>query len=669
MPYAKSLAVYSTPVTDIDQDGDLDIYVATYRSTSIRNSPNLKFELGFSDNQQTLESAIDTKTGEKFSKERFYISDGKVLEAGTKDFLLLNDGSGQFEVIALADFKATPNEKVVTKMNWGLGSIFADFNNDYRDDLYVCNDLDGEDFFYYFTREGIVDALLEINQITPAFSMGVDVADINNDGLSDFIVVDMLNTSLTARKMQIPHDIPKRKATDETPREYRRNMLFTGSGSGKFNEIAHYSGLESTDWSWCPIFLDVDLDGFQDLLVTNGFSYDLENPDVQKDLTQATISEGSRGGLVERTFKLAHSKLDFNQAYRNQGNLKFSDYSTKWNFNQKGISHGACLADLDNDGDLDVVVNNFSLYLPERELLGKHLPRLYQSSPECSIYENKAVRERIKVRVRLKDGNTHGIGATIVFIQDAVRQSNQIRTGSRYCSSDNPEVTFAWLPDKSTRRIECHLNGNVAVIENLKANTLITFRDSDFAKRKNGVKSGSLNMFVEQPINKSFRHAPSQLNAQHFQPSVNRNHYTVEPVISSIVASGDDSNVLRINRGGIVQMVNIEGDKNRRRQRSNQSRWDIIDFTHLIVGDKMIRLELQRQLNSKQQFTTQLTIIDDESNPRSAKWNHPLPANYNCLAITKKDGQTDTALIAFGGGTALGQYPLCLLYTSDAADE
>jgi len=658
LPFSKSIGIYGTPITDIDQDGDLDIYLSTYRSTSIRNSPNLKFELGFSDNQQTLESAIDTKTGEKFSKERFYISDGKVLEAGTKDFLLLNDGSGQFEVIALADFKATPNEKVVTKMNWGLGSIFADFNNDYRDDLYVCNDLDGEDFFYYFTREGIVDALLEINQITPAFSMGVDVADINNDGLSDFIVVDMLNTSLTARKMQIPHDIPKRKATDETPREYRRNMLFTGSGSGKFNEIAHYSGLESTDWSWCPIFLDVDLDGFQDLLVTNGFSYDLENPDVQKDLTQATLNEGGRGGLVERTFKLEHSKLDFNQAYRNQGNLKFSDYSTKWNFNQKGISHGACLADLDNDGDLDVVVNNFSLYLPERELLGKHLPRLYQSSPECSIYENKAVRERIKVRVRLKDGNTHGIGATIVFIQDAVRQSNQIRTGSRYCSSDNPEVTFAWLPDKSTRRIECHLNGNVAVIENLKANTLITFRDSDFAKRKNGVKSGSLNMFVEQPINKSFRHAPSQLNAQHFQPSVNRNHYTVEPVISSIVAAGDDSNVLRINRGGIVQMVNIEGDKNRRRQRSNQSRWDIIDFTHLIVGDKMIRLELQRQLNSKQQFTTQLTIIDDESNPRSAKWNHPLPANYNCLAITKKNGQTDTALIAFGGGTALGQYPL-----------
>ena len=658
LPDTNSLAIYSTPMTDIDHDGDLDIYVSTYRSTSIRNSPNLKFELGYNDNQQTLESAIDTKTGEKFSKERFYISDGKVLEAGTKDFLLLNDGSGQFEVIALADFKATPNEKVVTKMNWGLGSIFADFNNDYRDDLYVCNDLDGEDFFYYFTSEGIVDALPKINQITPAFSMGVDVADINNDGFSDFIVVDMLNTSLTARKMQIPHDIPKRKATDETPREYRRNMLFTGSGSGKFNEIAHYSGLESTDWSWCPIFLDVDLDGFQDLLVTNGFSYDLENPDVQKDLTQATISEGGRGGLVERTFKLAHSKLDFNQAYRNQGNLKFSDYSTKWNFNQKGISHGACLADLDNDGDLDVVVNNFSLYLPERELLGKRLPRLYQSSPECSIYENKAVRERIKVRVRLKDGNTHGIGATIVFIQDAVRQSNQIRTGSRYCSSDNPEVTFAWLPDKSTRRIECHLNGNVAAIENLKANTLITFRDSDFAKRKNGVKSGSLNMFVEQPINKSFRHAPSQLNAQHFQPSVNRNHYTVEPVISSIVAAGDDSTVLRINRGGIVQMVNIEGEKNRRRQRSNQSRWDIIDFTHLIVGDRMIRLELQRQLNSKQQFTTQLTIIDDESNPRSAKWNHPLPANYNCLAITKKTGETDTALVALGGGTALGQYPL-----------
>ena len=163
-------------------------------------------------------------------------------------------------------------------------------------------------------------------------------------------------------------------------------MLYVGAGDGGFNEIAHHSGLESTDWSWCPMFLDVDLDGYQDVLVTNGFSYDLENPDVQQDLAKQSINDGGRGSLIERSFKLKHSKLDTNKSYRNRGDLTFEDVSTNWKFNLKGISHGACLADLDKDGDLDVVVNNFSLYLPERELLGKRLPKLHQSDPICSIY-------------------------------------------------------------------------------------------------------------------------------------------------------------------------------------------------------------------------------------------------------------------------------------------
>ncbi len=657
LPEGDSLAIYSTPMTDIDRDGDLDVYLATYRSTSIRNNPGLKFKLGFANNVQTLESVTDSKTGAQYDNGRFYIRDGEVLEAGTPDYLLLNDGTGKFRVTTLSQFQANaPGDEVATARNWGLGSIFADFDNDHRDDLYVCNDLDGADYFYRSTANGFDDAITGLNKMTPAFSMGVDVADINNDGFSDFIVVDMLNYSLSARKMQIPHAIHSHAPTDQSAiREYRRNMLFTGRGEGEFHEIANYSGLDSSDWSWCPIFLDVDLDGYQDLLVTNGFSYDLENPDVQNDLMKLSIQTGGRGDLVEKTFKIEHSKLDQNLSFRNRGDLTFRDRSADWGFDLDGISHGACLADLDNDGDQDVVLNNFSLYLPGRQLLGESLPKLYQSNPVCTIYENRSTADRVKVRVRSKTKNTYGIGATIVFIQDSVRQTKQIRTGSRYCSSDSPEVTFAWLADKTSSRLEYRVGNKVAFIDNVKRNSLITFSDDDLTGETPVTKTGDAALFEEQPVRSSFRHSPNQLNAEHFQPGISRNYFLTEPIVS---AAGNDPAVVRISTGGSVQDVSLGDGLKAKRRIARRMRWDLVDFAHLSVAGKLMRLELQRQLSNLQQFESRLFITEDVHSPRSATWAHALPANFSCLAVTRHPSLPGVAAVALGGGTPLGHYPL-----------
>ena len=659
LPEGDSLAIYSTPMTDIDRDGDLDVYLATYRSTSIRNNPGLKFKLGFANNVQTLESVTDSKTGTQYDKGRFYIRGGEVLEAGTPDYLLLNDGTGEFRVTTLSQLQANaPDDEVATARNWGLGSIFADFDNDHRDDLYVCNDLEGADYFYFSSANGFDDAITGLNKMTPAFSMGVDVADINNDGFSDFVVVDMLNYSLPARKMQLPHAIHSHAPTDQSAiREYRRNMLFIGRGEGEFHEIANYSGLDSSDWSWCPIFMDVDLDGYQDLLVTNGFSYDLENPDVQNDLMKLSIQTGGRGDLVEKTFKIGHSKLDQNLSFRNQGDLTFRDRSADWGFDLDGISHGACLADLDNDGDLDVVLNNFSLYLPGRQLLGESLPRLRQSNPVCTIYENITSSDRIKVRVRSKTKNTYGIGATIVFIQGSVRQTKQIRTGSRYCSSDSPEVTFAWLADKTSSRLEYRVGNKVAFIDNVKRNSLITFTDDDLtgevATSKNVAPAKTL--FDEQPVQQSFRHSPNQFNAEHFQPGISRNHFLTEPIVS---AAGKDPAIVRISSGGTVQNVSLQDDLKATNRSARRTRWDLVDFTHLSVGQKLMRLELQRQLSNLQQFESRLFITEDVHSPRSATWAHALPVNFSCLAVTRHPSLPEVAAVALGGGTPLGHYPL-----------
>jgi len=655
LPKGDSLAIYSSPMTDIDRDGDLDIYLATYRSTSIRNNPGLKFKLGFANNVQTLESVTDSKTGTQYDNGRFYIRNGEVLEAGTPDYQLLNDGVGKFRVTTLAQFQANaPGEEVSTARNWGLGSIFADFDNDYRDDLYVCNDLDGADYFYRSTANGFDDVVSGLNNMTSAFSMGVDVADINNDGLSDFIVVDMMNYSLPERKMQIPHSTPA-PGRPSSINEYRRNTLFAGVGGAEFDEIAHYSGLDSSDWSWCPIFMDVDLDGYQDLLVTNGFSYDLENPDVQKDLMKQSIQTGGRGDLVEKKFKIEHSKLDQNLSFRNRGDLTFRDRSADWGFDLDGISHGACLVDLDNDGDQDVVLNNFSLYLPSRQLLGESLPRLRQSNPLCTIYENLTSSDRIKVRVRSEAKNTHGIGATLVFIQGTVRQTKQIRAGSRYCSSDSPEVTFAWLADKSSHRLEYRLGSKVAFIENVKRNSLITFSEDDLAEETPVSKTFDTALFEKKPVLSSFRHSPNQLNAEHFQPGISRNHFLSEPIVS---AAGHDPAVVRISTGGSVQDVSLGDGPIAKRRIGRHSRWDLVDFAHLSVAGKLMRLELQQQLNNRQQIESRLFITEDVQSPRAATWEHALPANFNCLAVTWHPSLPKVAALALGGGTPLGHYPL-----------
>ena len=655
LPEGDSLAIYSTPMTDIDRDGDLDVYLATYRSTSIRNNPGLKFKLGFANNEQTLESVTDSKTGAQYDNGRFYIRDGEVLEAGTPDYLLLNDGTGKFRVTTLSQFQANaPGDEVAPARNWGLGSIFADFDNDHRDDLYVCNDLDGADYFYRSTANGFDDVISGLNNMTSAFSMGVDVADINNDGLSDFIVVDMMNYSLLERKMQIPHSTPE-PGDPSAISEYRRNTLFAGAGGAEFDEIAHYSGLDSSDWSWCPIFMDVDLDGYQDLLVTNGFSYDLENPDVQNDLMKLSIQTGGRGDLVEKTFKIKHSKLDQNLSFRNLGDLTFRDWSADWGFDLDGISHGACLADLDNDGDQDVVLNNFSLYLPGRQLLGESLPRLRQSNPVCTIYENRSTADRVKVQVRSKTKNTYGIGATIVFIQDSVRQTKQIRTGSRYCSSDSPEVTFAWLADKTSSRLEYRVGNKVAFIDNVKRNSLIMFSEDDLAEEAPVSKTVDIALFEEQPVRSSFRHSPNQLNTEHFQPGISRNHFLTEPIVS---AAGNDPAVVRISTGGSVQDVSLGDGPMAKRRIGRHSRWDLVDFAHLSIGGKMIRIELQQQLNNRQQVESRLFITEDVQSPRASTWVHALPANYNCLAVTRHPSLPEVAALALGGGAPLGHYPL-----------
>src|SRR5258708_4441391 len=225
--------------------------------------------------------------------------------------------------------------------------------------------------------------------------MAVDVADINRDGFDDIFVADMLSRQRATRAWRRPdtmREIVQGPLEDPEFRpEVTRNTLQLARGDGTFAEIAQFAGLSATDWTWSVIFLDVDLDGWEDLLISTGANHDVQDIDV--------ISEIGRSGgwktpeLRLKNLEKVPRRETASLAYRNRHDLTFEDVSAKWGFNAVGIAHGMALADLDNDGDLDVVVN--CLNEPAR------------------IYRNQSAAPPLAVTLKGARQNTRGIGAKI----------------------------------------------------------------------------------------------------------------------------------------------------------------------------------------------------------------------------------------------------------------
>ena len=448
----KNRAGTSLALADIDGDGDLDLYVANYRRVTLRDQPNTRFNVKPVDGKPQVVS-IDGKPltdpdltnrytfkitaregGGSFSHD----------EHGEEDLLFINDGKGKF----------TPREPLEgVPFDWGLSVMFRDLNQDGAPDIYVCNDFRSPDRIWMNDSKGNFKPAepLAFRQ-TSLSSMGVDVADINRDGHDDIFVVDMLSRIHYHRHTQRidirPETIPA-NAIEYRP-QYPRNTLFLNRGDATYAEIAQLSGLEATEWSWTPIFLDVDLDGFEDVLVSNGFERDGMNVDVLRRMEMAK-REKKLSNMELMHLRKMFPRLDTpNLAFRNLGNLKFADVSNEWGFNARGVSQGMALADLDNDGDMDVVINN--------------------SNDGASVYRNNAQAQRIAVRLKGMAPNTFGVGGRIKVGE----QSQEMIAGGRYLSSDQAQRCFA---PRDTIEVTWR-NGTRTVITNVQANALYEVTES-----------------------------------------------------------------------------------------------------------------------------------------------------------------------------------------------
>jgi hypothetical protein len=448
-------------LADVDGNGTMDLYVANYATSKIEDRPNARFESKRVGDRIVLTSIDGVPTTSPELTNRYFVDAERVVrELGEPDALYLGDGHGGFKIVSWTDGTFSDDQGrplTAPPYDFGLSVMFRDMNGDGAPDIYVCNDLFPPDRIWVNDGRGHFRAMsnLAVRQ-TCRFAMGVDFADLNRDGWDDFFVVDMLSRDHAMRKTQtvgvLPLFLPI-GLIDHRP-QYKRNTLFLGRPDGTYAEIAQFAGLDATEWSWMPAFLDVDLDGYEDVLVTTGHTRDSLNADavaqILRERSGRRLTDLEHRALKKKHYPVLHL---FNQAFRNRGDLTFQDKAVEWGFRHEGASHGLCLADLDNDGDLDVVVNNLN--------------------DAAGVYRFDSTEPRVAVRLRGVAPNTQGIGAKIRVAGGVLPQSQEVIVGGRYLSSDDGLRMFAGAGPAAGSRIEVvWRSGRTSVVERIKPNTL-----------------------------------------------------------------------------------------------------------------------------------------------------------------------------------------------------
>jgi hypothetical protein len=647
----------SLALADLDGDGDLDVYVANYRAVTIRDQPNTRFSIRTVDGRRQVVSVdgvpvTDPELADRFN---FQISEqggrGSFAydENGEVDVLFRNEGAGRFTPVSFTDGSFLDEQGrplARPPFDWGLSVMFRDLNGDGAPDFYVCNDFKSPDRVWINDGRGRFRAIAPpaIRQMSLS-AMGVDFADLNRDGFDDFIVVDMLSADHVRRfsqRIDIRPEPPPLGAIDNRP-QIPRNTLFMNRGDGTWAECAQFSGLEAAEWAWTPIFVDVDLDGYEDLLVSNGFERDGMNVDVLRRI-EILKKEKPLSSLEQLHLRRMFPRLDTaNLAFRNLGGLKFRNVSDQWGFNFGGVSQGMCLADLDNDGDQDVILNNLNA--------------------AASLYRSESGAPRIAVRLRGVAANTRGVGARIQVTGGPVGQSQEMICGGRYLSSDDPMRTFAAGP--GDMRIEVTWrSGRRSIVDGAKANRIYEIDE-------NGATNVPSVVAAASSVTPHFADVSAQLNHTHsdeafddfaVQPTLSRRLSQLGPGVGWFDLDGDGWEDLIVGSGRAGRMAVFRNDG-----RGGFSRLNEAPFERPVMRDQTAILGWRKRDGRAALLAGSASYEDGQTNAgvvhqylMDGKSVEELPApsasSAGPLAMADMDADGDLDLFV-GGRVKPGRYP------------
>lgn len=471
---------------DYDKDGDLDAYILNH---------SIQEYAGFS---------------------RLLAANKQVVNTDFSSKLLRNDNGFYTDV-------SQTSGMISNVLSFGLGVSVSDFNADGWLDFYVSNDYNEEDYLYINQQNGTFkESIKEQTGHVSLFSMGNDVADINNDGFTDILTLDMLPESNQRIKMTSGDDnfdkyqmLLNSGFHDQS----MRNMLHLNNGNGTFSEIGQLAGISNTDWSWSALMADYDLDGFKDIFITNGYAKDYTNMDFLKYSMEIQSESKENGKPINQleVIKKIPSIDSPNYIYKNNGNLTFDNKQKEWGFSESMMSNGAVYADLDNDGDLDLVVNNIN--------------------KSAKIFENTQTETKhnnyLKVKLIAKNP-AFEIGAKVEIYIKGKKQIQEFLPVRGFQSSSYGALVFGL--------------GNSAVIDSLQ----ITWTDNSIEKLKNINSNIQIEVTYKENLPKKHlkSYYPENTTITVFnQPNTTINEFKIQPLLpkmqsnyGSRVTSGDINN-------------------------------------------------------------------------------------------------------------------------------
>ncbi len=394
---------------DYDRDGDLDLFLVS----------NQLFRKGGRPSEPPVETGPDGVTRVKDEFSRYYRlkknPDGKTVldDSGRPDLLLRNDSRPGEE---LPTFTDVTNAAGLSAPGFGLSATWFDLNQDGWTDLHVGNDFSEPDRLYVNRGDGtFIDVATGAFPTSAWFSMGSDSCDINGDGLEDLFCADMAFTTHYKQKVGMGQMGASQKLLQSIrPLQLMRNHLFLNSGTGRFQEAAQMAGLGKTDWTWSVKFQDFDLDGKPDIFVTNGACRSFNHSDLPGATPERLIGQNKWD-----IWKDTPPRPETNLAFRNLGDVQFSDTSKAWGLDENGVSHGQACGDLDGDGDPDLVVTNIDATV--------------------SLYKNNT--EAPRIIIDLDDKITEG--ALVELSSPNRKQLLRVRSAGGYFTTTLPSLTFA----------------------------------------------------------------------------------------------------------------------------------------------------------------------------------------------------------------------------------
>jgi hypothetical protein len=657
---ASPFANETLALADIDGNGTLDLYVCNNRNDDIRDWPRVP--VNFVNRKPIVPPQL---------RHRIMLEGGRILEFGEQDILYLNDGRAHFRSVSFTNGAFfNEREEVLTTipLDWGLAAAFRDLTGDGAPDLYVCNDYWTPDRLWINGGRGRFKEIdsLALRKI-PASSMGVDFADINRDGHVDIFAVDMLSRSSEMRRRQtvakgpVPPRVGDLASRVQTP----QNTLLLSRGDGTFAEIACLAGVEASDWSWSPVFLDADLNGYDDLLITSGHLRDIQDFDANNRIL-AQQESWRRSPMaatnLQRAFTEArreHARFypPLNMpivAFHNRGDLRFEEVTADWGLNEPGVNHGIALADLDNDGDLDAVVNRLG-------------------SP-AAVFRNETAAPRVAVRLRGRPPNTQAIGAKIELLGGPVsNQVHEVTSGGTYMSGHDTLRVFAPGSNQTGLRLRIRWrDGGVTEIADVKSNHLYEIDEAAAARTTHQApRTAPARLFEDVSALLNHTHHDDPYDDFARQPLLPRKLSQDGPGVAWFDMNGDGWDDLIVGSGKGGPMAVFRNEKGKAFQRATNA-----SLAAAVSRDQTTVLgwrNWQRPASGRQLTTSLLAGLasyeDGDTNAAAVALHDlsvnggvpsPFPghtASLGPLAMADFDGDGDLDLFA-GGQVVPGHYPV-----------